>query len=491
MAGSQLKDVVRRLRGLSLAEAAEATPDAELLRRFVRQKDEGAFAALVRRHGPLVLGVCRRVLRNHADAEDAFQATFLVLARKAAAIRQPDALGSWLHGVACRTARQARRADVRRRTKEGKVIPRTETAPEEPDDWVGVLDEELAGLPERYRAALVLCDLQGQPRREAAQSLRCAEGTVASRLARGRDLLARRLTRRGFTFPAGALAVAFGEAAVPAPLVSATVQAAGGSAAAAVVALAERTLKIMLLTRLKGGTALLAVGVLVIATGVGVLGAPGGSVTPAPRQPRPAEEAAGDPVPQPRQPRLEGAKTSDAEFIRKACLDIRGSLPSDIEVHYFLRDKNPQKRAWLVGKLKEEAARAGKAAKPGEEAGPLEGTWEAVAYEQNGKRMGEEEVQKLRVAFRGDRMSVYRGEQLLGVHAFWLQPTKRPAVLLLKPTKGPEAGRTYEAIYELRGGRLKVCIGSTPGGPPPAEFRTQGGSGAALIELRRVPGPGR
>jgi RNA polymerase sigma factor (sigma-70 family) len=467
MAGSQLKTVVRRLRVLT-----DEGTDADLLKRFVRHQDEGAFAALLRRHGPLVLGVCRRVLRNHADAEDAFQATFLVLVRRAPSLRQPAALGSWLYGVASRTAQQARRSLARRQAKEGEVTPRTQTTPE-PDDWVGVLDEELAGLPEKYRAALVLCDLQGEPRKEAARKLGCAEGTVASRLARGRELLARRLTRRGVTLPAGALAVVLSRTeAVPASLVCSTVQAAGGSAAAVIVALAERTLKAMFLSRLKiGATLVLVVGLSV--TAVAVRGSPEGPV----------------PQGQPRAVKTPGL--SDAEFIRRACLDIRGSLPSDLEVHYFLQDQNPNKRSWLVGKLKEEA-RARKGARAPEEPGPLEGTWQGVAFEADGKPGPEGVVKDMRVVFQGDQMSVYRQGELIGVNQVWLEPTKRPAGLRLKRVQGPNSGRTYEAIYELERDRLRICLNQQDGGSRPAVFRTgrdHRGAGTELIELRRVKGP--
>src|SRR5439155_16698479 len=140
------------------------------------------------------------------DAEDAFQATFLVLVRKASTLRTPGTLDNWLYGVAQRTALELRRSGTKRRAKEAKVMPRTESDPQPRIDWQACLDEELARLPDRYRAAVVLCDLEGKTRREAAQALGCAEGSVASRLARGRALLAERLSRRGVGLSAGALA---------------------------------------------------------------------------------------------------------------------------------------------------------------------------------------------------------------------------------------------------------------------------------------------
>jgi RNA polymerase sigma factor (sigma-70 family) len=270
MAANRLARVVRHLQEAAARHDAGAEPDGDLLGRFVRARDEAAFAALVRRHGPLVLGVCRRVLRNYHDAEDAFQATFLVLARRAASLRSPEALGGWLYGVAYRAASEVRRAAARRRAKEARAVPRTET----PDDLGAVLDQELAGLPGPYRAAVVLSDLEGKTRQEVARELGCAEGTVASRVARGRALLARRLARRGLAPSAGALAAVARESAsagVPAALVDVTGKAAAATAAgpaaaglvsAPVAAVAEGVLRAMFLNRLKaivGAVLLLAV----------------------------------------------------------------------------------------------------------------------------------------------------------------------------------------------------------------------------------------
>src|SRR5437764_322999 len=181
-------------------DAADAPTDAWLLHRFASDRDEAAFATLVERHGPLVLSVCRRVLGTVQDAEDAFQATFLVLARKAGAIREPDLLGNWLYGVASRIARKARAGVSKRQMHEKQVrlLPSLEApASAEPNDLGPVLDEELSRLPEKYRAALVLCYLEGKTNEEAARLLRWPTGTVKGRLARARDLLRTRLARRG------------------------------------------------------------------------------------------------------------------------------------------------------------------------------------------------------------------------------------------------------------------------------------------------------
>ena len=186
--------------------------DAELLARFRHERDEMAFAELVRRHGPMVFAVCRRVLTHWHDAEDAFQAAFLVLACKPDAARPPERLGAWLHGVACRIAQQARRAENRHRARETRVRleqPVAFTAPP-PDDRLRIIDTVLLGLPERYRAAVVVCDLEGLSRKEAAARLGWSEGLLSGRLARARKLLADRLARRGVALSLGGLGVALG-----------------------------------------------------------------------------------------------------------------------------------------------------------------------------------------------------------------------------------------------------------------------------------------
>ncbi len=461
-----MRDLVRRLR-LPLGPFPEGATDAELLLRFTRHKDETAFAALVRRHGPLVLGVCRRVLKNAHDAEDAFQATFLVLARKAHSVRRPGSLPSWLYGVAHRTASHAKRDAARRRTKEARAAPPRPDPGH--DDLVAVLDGAMACLPEKYREAVVLCDLQGKTRTEAARHMGCREGTVASRLARGRAMLARRLRRLGFGVTAAALAGLLSREAtafVPAHLAWSAVR--GVSAApAAVAALTQGVLKMMLIDRLRViATAVLLVG---LAAGTAVLAGSPAKDVPAVKGAAPAE--------------------GDAEFIRRACLEIRGSLPSDIEVHYFLRDKSPRKRAWLVEKLKEEGARAGKPAKAKAEAGPLEGTWAAVAYEQRGQRADAKVVDSMKVVFAGVRMTIYHDEKVIGAYTFRVEATAKPAVLVLTRADGPEEGRVYRGIYRREGERLTLCLNSQAGGPPPRAFQARAdkpGPPVELVELRRV-----
>src|SRR5438132_2397832 len=197
MAKGQLEPVLRHLRQLG-GPAADRS-DAELLRRWAADREEGAFAALVRRHGPMVLRVCRRVLGHEHDAEDAFQATFLVLARNTASIRKREALADWLHGVAYRTAMKAKRGAARRRSHEARVRALTPEAVPSPrwDEVQAVLDEEVRRLPEPFRAAFTLCVLEGKSGPQAAAELGCKEGTVSSRLTRARERLRRQLGRRG------------------------------------------------------------------------------------------------------------------------------------------------------------------------------------------------------------------------------------------------------------------------------------------------------
>ncbi len=240
--------------------------DGELLGRYVDRRDEAALAALVNRHGPMVWGVCRRQLSHH-DAEDAFQATFIVLVRKASSIAQREAVGNWLYGVAHQTALQARRAAARRR--EVQEMPDVEAPQDLWADVRPVLDEELSRLPDHYRTVIVLCDLEGITRKEVAAQLGCPEGTVASRLVRARAMLAKRLTQRGLALSGGALAMVLsqstGSAGVPAAVLFSTIKAvslfAAGQAVitSKVAALAEGVLKTMLVSKLKAAVAVVLV----------------------------------------------------------------------------------------------------------------------------------------------------------------------------------------------------------------------------------------
>jgi RNA polymerase sigma factor (sigma-70 family) len=275
MGADPLKNVLGHLRRALLPPDGGGLTDGQLLAGFLADRDEAAFAALVRRHGPMVLGVCRRVLGHAEDAEDAFQATFLVLARKAASVVKREALAGFLYGVAYRTALRAKARAARRRATERQVkdMPDPEVPPAEAQDWRPVLDRELDLLPAHFRLPILLCDLEGKTRRAAARQLGLSEGTLSSRLARARRLLARRLTRYGLALSGGALATALAvggaSAAVPAELVATTVRAAtlvaaGQAAGAATPAaiLMNEVLKAMLMTKLKVYAAVALVAVL-------------------------------------------------------------------------------------------------------------------------------------------------------------------------------------------------------------------------------------
>jgi RNA polymerase sigma factor (sigma-70 family) len=238
--------------------------DAQLLECFVSRRDEAAFEILVRRHGPMVLGVCHRALHNIHDAEDAFQATFLVLARKAPSIGQRELVANWLYGAAYRAALEAKAARRRVRERQVSVMPEPEVVAEAQDraDLRPVLDQELSRLPDRYRVPVVLCDLQGRTRKDVARQLGIPAGTLSGRLTTARRLLARRLIRRGCAPAGGALAAlsqGVASACVPSPLVVSRVKAASllvaGQAAGLisdkVAALTEGVLKSMLLTKPK------------------------------------------------------------------------------------------------------------------------------------------------------------------------------------------------------------------------------------------------
>jgi RNA polymerase sigma factor (sigma-70 family) len=286
MPTSPRNSVIGRLRTAALLRDGAGLGDGELLGCFIERRDEAAFAALVKRHGPMVWGVCRRLLSRH-DAEDAFQAAFLVLVRKAASIAPRELVGNWLYGVAHQTALQARRTAARRRAREVQVTVMPDAAAVQPDRWPDVqplLDQELSRLPDIYRAVIVLCELEGRTRKEVARQLEVPEGTVAGRLARARALLAKRLSARGVVLSGGALAVLLAQnaasAGVPESVASSTISAAGcfaaGQAAAAgpvsvkVAALTEGVLKAMLMSKLKAAVAVVLV-LGFLATGATVL----------------------------------------------------------------------------------------------------------------------------------------------------------------------------------------------------------------------------
>jgi RNA polymerase sigma factor (sigma-70 family) len=259
----------------TLGDAPSADPsDAQLLEQFAARRDEDAFTALLERHGPMVFGVCQRVLRHEQDAEDAFQATFLVLARNAGSRAWRVSVGPWLHAVALRVALKARTLAARRRVRHAEIVRQAaaEAAGESPwDDLLPMLDEELSRLPEKYRTPLVLCYLEGKTNEEAARLLGRPVGTVWYQLSRGREMLRGRLSRRGVGLPAVALGAVVAQnatAAVPEGLLALTTQVSlagagpagvAGTLATPITTLVNEVIHDMLLTKLKRAVAMVLV----------------------------------------------------------------------------------------------------------------------------------------------------------------------------------------------------------------------------------------
>jgi RNA polymerase sigma factor (sigma-70 family) len=399
--------------------------DRHLLERFVNEADGDAFRSLVQRYGPLVHGVCTRILGSAHDAEDAYQATFLVLARKAGSLRAPEALGPWLYGVAYNTALKARAEAIQRR---GRERPLGESAaPAGADDLVWrdlrpALDEEVNRLPRKCRAAVVLCYLEGKTNEQAARILGCPPGTIFSRLAWARDRLRRQLVRRGLTLSAPALAgalagiLAGGAAAAPGAVPSeaafafAAGQAVGaGTVPAPAVTLAEGVLRTMFVTKLK----LAAIAVLAFGLGTTVIGGL-------------ARHA----------PATEPPQKTGADGDEKAKSD---------------RDA-------------------------------IQGTWVAVAVEEGGKKIPEDEVKdkNFEMVFAGDKVTLpIKGESKEA--GYKLDSTRKPKQIDLIVSKT----ETAEGIYELNGDKLVLCITKPDHGDRPTKFDSADGRERILIVLKR------
>lgn len=350
------------LKRVVLARDAADRTDGYLLTAYITRQDADAFAVLVKRHGPMVLGVCRRVVGDVHTADDAFQAVFIVLARRAAVVKPREQVGNWLYGVAYRTAIKARAVLARRRSREKQVEtmpePHTTGTPDVWSDLQPVIDEELARLPDKLRVPVVLCDLEGRPQRAVAKQLNLPPATLATRLAAARRALATRLTRRGVTLSGGALAGVLGThgavAAVPFRLADAVVRSAEavatGTAVSSLVSahavqLSEGVMRMMLVTKLKAvGVATLTALALTGGLGFGLMPAyaaddpaqPG--VTPGDSRP-PARQTADKPV-------------DDATFLNRLCLDLLGNPATALEQLYFRADPDGGKRQkvveWLV-----------------------------------------------------------------------------------------------------------------------------------------------
>jgi len=287
MADGKLGSVLHYIRRWAAGPGGAGPSDGQLLDRFVSQRDEEAFGVLLERHGRLVFNVCRRILHDTHSAEDAFQATFLVLAQKANSIRRLESVASWLYGVAYRISVRARARTQKRTEQERQAVGMEPASPEREAAWRELrplLDAELDQLPEKYRAPLVLCYFEGLSNEEAAEHLHWPSGTVKGRLARARDLLRERLARRGLTLSAAALMGLLGEQAMAAPLpatlIDGTLKATAlvvagnaltaGAVSAEVIALSQGALHSMMVTKLKMAALLAAVVALTVGAGVSV-----------------------------------------------------------------------------------------------------------------------------------------------------------------------------------------------------------------------------
>jgi RNA polymerase sigma factor (sigma-70 family) len=332
--------------------------EGQLLDRFVSHRDDAAFEALVARHGPMVLTVCRRYLSDPNDVDDAYQATFLVLVRRAGSLRRSDLLGNWLYGVAYRVALRARAVATRRRAAEGveHLAAAGSVTPADPDTGV-CLHEELRRLPEKYRAPVVLCYLEGLTHEEAADRLRWPVGTVKGRLSRARDLLRSRLTRRGLTLATAASALDLlardAPAALPERLVGPTVRAAaqvaagtatataGGLVSAQAVALSQGVLHAMSLSQLKSAAATFAVAATMV-TGVGAfayqeIGKPDPGPPDRPKSAAPTEKA---------------KFAAGAPFFKRATIAGSSSLDQDAErIFQSLLDQGETATPWRLDRV--------------------------------------------------------------------------------------------------------------------------------------------
>jgi RNA polymerase sigma factor (sigma-70 family) len=348
-----LNGLLQQLRKMAAAHVNRESTDGELIDCFVRSRDEAAFAALIERHGPMVLGVCARLLPNRQDAEDACQATFLVLARKAASIRKKRSLGSWLHGVARRIAINLKREYARRAARERvaeTIVPKDPAADVSWREVQTLLDDELQRLPDRYRTPLILCYLECLTRDEAAKRLGLSIATLHGRLERARQRMRDGLTKRGLTLGAAMSAVAFGEvvaqAALPPIFVVSSTKAAlafsanpvpaGGVVAPRVLSLCQEVMKSMFRTKATCVTAaILCAGLFVALVGDFL-----SSLSFA------QEAEAGAKASKNAAPTVKGE--SDEEFIRRISKDLRGIEPTPTEIHFFVTSKDAARRNKLI-----------------------------------------------------------------------------------------------------------------------------------------------
>jgi RNA polymerase sigma factor (sigma-70 family) len=410
--------------------------DSELLARFLAERDEAAFEHIVLRHGPMVRAVCRRTLGATADADDAFQAAFLVLVRKARSIRRADLLANWLCAVAYRTARQAlrRRWRIGRREQNVERLPERAHHDDAPRDWLPLFDAALQKVPGRYRDAVVLCDLDGLSRPDAARKLGLNEGTLSSRLGRGRDLLRKKLVRHGFPLAVGS---AIAPAVVPESLTASTVAAAihVGSASVSAVNLMEGVLAAMFATKFKAGLTGTAIVALGLVAGLQFTG--------------PATHAGGPPP-------KEGPAPKTAT---KQEATSNAPKPSSLAPEYEL----------------------------------LQGEWVVTAAEMNGKEVGPasagvDELWRFRncLLTTGGDVKDDAGEKIT------IDDSDHPAKIdfTLSQFMSDGSGRlvrtAYQGIYKVKPDGLLICYRQKVDSYlRPTRFATAANSGATLLTLRR------
>jgi RNA polymerase sigma factor (sigma-70 family) len=514
------------------AEVGDMVPDAELLRQFAQDRNAAAFELLVRRHADTVWTPCRCLLGSEVDAEDAFQATFLIFARKAAAIRGA-CVGGWLHRVAIRVALK-----LRARAARGPAVTsehlNSVPAPEDPDPEIpGIVQEELARLPDRYRLPVVLCDLEGRTHVQAAAALRCPVGTVAGRLSRARVLLRERLVRRGV-----APVLVLSASATPAGVVRAAAALAGGGSAVrpVVSSLTEGVLHAMSTARWK----------MVAGVTAGLLGLAGaaitayGSLPPAPAPTPPA------PMPAPAAPPQKGEPASKAKTNAELVKDAKDRLAEFEQLWAVLAEaellkhrreiyaagrpgqedaaaltkkvaeleqkienlkprlkyysdefglSSPSRLPQGIKKIKEEMEKREDPKSPDPKLAPaddlkrLNGDWKVVALETNGKKAPAAALEGMRWSFSGAEVRFAdAGEELGEKSSVKLDPSQSPKHIDLVGLEGAGKGMTSPGIYKLEKDRLVICLRDSKSAEKgrPTTFATGVVSESGLITLERI-----
>lgn len=454
MATGQDHSVIRHLRRAAFLQDAGDITDGQLLHRFLAAREEAAFEVLLRRHGPMVLGVCRRVLSNADDAEDAFQAAFLVLIRKGPSLLSRQTLGNWLYGVAYHTALKARAAGWKRRAKERQAaMSRPEVEVQEiAHDLLPLLDRELDRLPDKYREAIVLCELEGKTREEAAGQLGVPVGTLSGRLTTARRMLARRLSRRGVSLTGATLATiiapSVASAGVPTALLGSTLKAAAGVlvgqgvVSVEVAALMHSTLKSLLLAKLKLATA--------IVLTVAALGGSAGvfAYQAARQEPNSlAMNSVANPHDSPDRP-----------------VEQRPDQPNEAKPK--VEDKAEDKRS---------------------DKEKLQGVWIPTGSMVRGEKKDPKDakLQMWKLLFDDDKVTIPDDRTV----RYTLDPSKKPKRMDIF---GKDGAPMILVIYELEGDKLRISFKKTDGRPDeqdrPTDFDTAK-NGSVLIILKRRTGP--